>query len=492
MRRGMLTMTRELKRTWVLLAVTALLVMAPPGAGAEAPGPDASRCLAQLHSSLDLDPLSAELWPGWTISGTPIVLVDEADCWLLGDIRQFSEYAREPFETPELTVHSAALDSDGISQRDATVGGEPAAFISTGQMSTCIVPATFEAAFKTHLQTNCPELGAPDDPLVGAPSQPRDVALADIEREIALAAISADPDSVDGLIRDFVSVRSFRRAGMTGGFVNRERAREYRDGMAAYVRFRARELAVEYVDPADESLLTPSVKDTFCLKSWLCKPSGLDWYRNERFACMGAAVCYLLDRAGADWRSQVVDRCVDPYAVLWTQYMGGRSDVQPLLDRYGYTEREAEATSFIDATKSGPEKLFDEITREDAALFLINTEQLASTTVSYDREHIARVDPHREVHKRIIKIEFSGGTHVYVMGRQTAVVLGDDEFDFHQLMLEAPESYEITVGGMPFTPSAGINHLTGPLSVTANGFELEAQDAIIVSAEGRLSFVLHR
>lgn len=488
----MLTMTRERQRTCVLFAVTALLVMAPFGAGAEAPGPDVSRCLAQLHSSLDLDRLSAELWPGWTISGTPIVLVDEANCWLLGDARQFGEYTRERLEAPELTVHSAALDSDGISQRDATVGGEPAAFITVDQMSTCIVPATFEAAFKTHLQTRCPELGAPDDPLVGAPSQPRDVALADIEREIALAALSAHADSIDGLIRDFVCVRSFRRAGMTGGFVHRERAREYRDGMAAYVRFRARELAESYIDPADKSFLTPSVKDTFCLKNWLCKPSELDWYRNERFACMGAAVCYLLDRAGAEWRDQVDDRCVDPYVLLWTEYMGGRPDVQPLLDRYGYTEREAEATSFIDATKSGPEKLFDEITRGDAPIFLVNTEQLASTTVSYDREYIATVDPHREVHKRIIKIEFSGGTHVYVIGRETAVVLGDGEFDFHQLILEAPEAYEIKVDGIPFTPSPGINHLTGPLSVTAQGIEIEAQDAIIVSAEGRLSFVLHR
>ena len=52
-----------------LLAVTALLVMAPLGAGAEAPGPEASRCLAQLHSSLDLDRLSAEPGPGGRYRG---------------------------------------------------------------------------------------------------------------------------------------------------------------------------------------------------------------------------------------------------------------------------------------------------------------------------------------------------------------------------------------------------------------------------------------
>jgi hypothetical protein len=359
-------------------------------------------------------------------------------------------------------------------------------------MSTCIVPATFEAAFKAHIQAGCPELGSPDDPLVGAPSQPRDVALADIEREIALAAISAHPDSVRGLIRDLVSIRSYRRAGMTYGFVNRERAREFRDGMAAYVRFKARDMATGYIDPADVSLLTPSVKDTFCLKGWLCKPIGLDWYRDDRFACMGAAVCFLLDATGVEWRSQVVERCIDPYALLWTEYMGGSPDVTPLLARYGFDEREAEARDFIDSTKSGPEKLFDEITQSTAPIFLINTERLASTSVSFDRAQIAEVDAHREVHKRVIKLEFSGGTHVYVIGRPTAVVLGDGEFDFRQLMLAAPEEYDIRVDGVPFTPLPGINQLTGALTVTAMGLEIEAQDAIIVAAENRLSFVLHR
>lgn len=475
----------------VLLAVAAILVMAPSGAGAEAPGPDATRCLEQLHSSLDLDRLSDALWPGWVISGTPLVLIDEADCWLLGDSDQFGGFDRARV-SGDYTVRSASLESDDISRRAATVSGEPAAFITTGQMTTCIVPATFEAAFKTHLQSTCPSLGSPDDPMVGAPAQPRDVALSDIEREIALSVLTAPEDQVEGLIRDFVCVRGYRRAGMTSGFVNRERAREYRDGMAAYVRFRARELAASYIDPTDEALLTPSVKDTFCLKSWLCKPTGLDWYRNERFACMGAAVCYLLERAGIEWRGQVVDRCVDPYAVLWTEYMGGSSNVQPLLEKYGFEERETEARSFIDATKSGPEKLFDAITQSESPLFIISTEQLASTTVSYDRANIAKVDAHREVHKRIIKIEFSGGTHVYVIGRQSACLIGENEFDFRQLILEAPAEYEITVGGIPFTPAPGINHLTGPLSVTAQGLEIEAQDAIIVSAEDRLSFVLHR
>jgi len=484
-------MIRERMLVCTLLAVAAALVVAPPGACAEVPGPDASRCLAQLHSSLDLDRLSNDLWPGWIISGTPLVLVDDADCWLLGESGSFDDYNRVRHDA-EYTVRSASVESDGISQRAATVGGEPAAFITSDQLTSCVVPAAFEAAFKAHLQSQCTDLGAPDDPLVVAPSQPRHVALADIEREIALAALSAPADSVESLVRDFVSVRSYRRSGMASGFVRRERAREYRDGMAAYVRFRARELASGYIDPADESLLTPSVKDTFCLKSWLCKPTGLDWYRNERFACMGAAVCYLLDRAGVDWRSQVVERCIDPYALLWTEYMGGTPDVRPILERHGFAERETEAQTFIDATKSGPEKLFDEITQSDSPLFLINTEQLASTTVSYDRASIAGVDDHRAVHKRILKIEFSGGTHVYVIGRQTAAVIGDDEFDFHQLMLEAPEDYDIKVGGIPFTPAPGINHLTGPLSVTAMGLEIEAQDAIIVSAEGRLSFVLHR
>ena len=362
----------------------------------------------------------------------------------------------------------------------------------TDQMSTCIVPATFEAAFKTHLQSSCPELGAPDDPLVDAPSQPRDIALADIEREIALAAISAHPDSVDRLVRDFVSVRSFRRAGLSGGFVKRERAREYRDGMAAYVRFRARELAEGYIDPVDRSLLTPSVKDTFCLKSWLCKPTGLDWYRTSASPAWGPrSATFSTGRgpSGAIRSSTAASiRMRSCGLSTWVEDLtSSRSSTD-----YGFTAREDEATSFINATKSGPEKLFDDDHTGERPLFLINTEQLASTTVSYDREHIAKVDcaprgPQADHQDRVLRrhAHLCDGTPDGGRARRRRVRLPSAH-------AEAPDAYEIKVGGIPFTPSARNQPSHGPLSVTANGLEIEAQDAIIVSAEGRLSFVLHR
>ncbi len=484
-------MMREQKRACVVLAAVAVLATVSCDARADAPGPGTARDLDRLHASLSLDSLSDDIWPGWSISATPAAYVDSAGCWLLGDAESFGRYERVRTDAP-YDVRLAPPDGDGVSERDATVGGEPVALLTQGALSPCVVPAVFEAAFKCHVQQTCSELGSPDDAIVGAPSQPRDVALSDIEREIVLAALTTSPDSLESLVRDFVCVRSYRRAQMTPGFVTRERSREYRDGMAAYVRFRARDLAERHVDPGDEALLTPSVKDTFCLRNWLCKPAELDWYRDDRFACMGAAVCYLLERTGTPWRDQVVERCIDPYAILWTKYMGGRADAAPLLERYGYERREVEAAAFIDATKSEPERLFDDIAQCEGPLFIINTGQLASTTVSFDRNNIAHVDDHREVHKRILKIEFSGGTHVYVIGRQTAAVIGKDEFDFQQLMLHAPDDYEIEVDGVPFTPVPGINHLNGSLSVTAQGVEIEARDAIIVSAEERTSFLLHR
>ena len=486
-------MTREGKRFSACLAVAAILVVVPYGVGAGAPGPGTSHRLAQLNSALTLDQLSAELWPDWEISGTSLVLIDGEQCWLLGDGEQMDGFeSTRVIEPVDISIHTAPLEDEAIARRSGTVAGAPAAFINGSELSVCVIPTVFEAAFKAHLQTSCAELGEPVDPLVGFPSSPRAVALADIEREIVLAALSAPRDSLEALVRDFVSIRGFRRAGMTRRFVSSERSREYRDGIAAYVRLRARDMAVDYVGDELKALLSPAVKDTFCLRSWLCKPTGLDWYRNDRFACMGAAVCYLLDGLGTDWRGQATGDCVDPYAVLWMQFMGGTVDVAPLLGRYGFEERQILAAVFIDETKSGPEKLFDEITRGEHPLFIINTEQLARTTVSYDREYIAKVDAHRDVHKRILNIEFSGGTHVYIRGRQTAAVVGESEFDFHQLIFEAPDGYEIRVDGVPFTPAPGINHLTGPLSVTAMGLEIEAVDAIIVASEGRLSFVLHR
>ena len=91
-----------------------------------------------------------------------------------------------------------------------------------------------------------------------------------------------------------------------------------------------------------------------------------------------------------------------------------------MLARYDVESRMAEKRAFIDSMKSGPEKLFEGITEGDHPILAIDTHLLASSQVSYDPENIVEVDEHRMVHKRVIRIEYSGGTHVHVIGRPIA------------------------------------------------------------------------
>lgn len=376
----------------------------------------------QLCDVLTMDALSSALWPGWDISAT-------------------------------------------VSE-------------SLSPMPEGSLPFAFQTAFSAYQSEQCPEMAERLDFGAGFLSIPRNLVLVDIECELLAAALAAPAESLDAIVRDFVRVRGFRRAGITGRFVDYERHREHITGTATYIG-----IACSAAAPLG----------TYeCTVDLFKAARDIDWYKGMRFRCTGAAICLLLDRIEPGWKTAVSERCIDPYAVLWDRFSGGSPNVTRLLERHGFASREEAAVAFIDQTKSGPERLFEEITQREETLFIINTKQLVSTTVSYDRESIAEVDTHRAVHKRILKIEYSGGSHVYIAGRPTAVVLGQNEFDFQQLILEAPDKYTITVGGEPFTPVYGINHLNGVLSVLAPGVDIEVQDAVIVLANDRISFLLHR
>ncbi len=391
----------------------------------------------QLHSILHMDALSSALWPGWEMSTTP----------------------------PALNL--------------------PATFLGT-------LPAAFQAAFAGYQSEHCPEMNEPLDFGAGFSSSPRNVVLVDIECELLAAALEAPADSSDAIIRDFVSVRGFRRTGMTRRFVDYERHREHIIGTATYIGIACRDAAPRYLKDKTTPLPASVLGTSECSADLFGGARDVDWYKGKRFMCSGAAICLLLDRIEPDWKTEVSERCIDPYAVLWNHFSGGSPNVRGLLRRHEFASREEAAVVFIDQTKSAPEKLFEQITLRGKSLFIINTERLVSTTVSYDRANIAEVDTHRAVHKRVLKVEYSGGSHVYITGRPVAIVLGQDEFDFRQLTFECPDEYEITVGGEPFTPVYGINHLNGVLSVKAQGLDIEVQDAVIVVADGRISFLLHR
>jgi hypothetical protein len=165
------------------------------------------------------------------------------------------------------------------------------------------------------------------------------------------------------------------------------------------------------------------------------------------------------------------------------------SEVLAAYDVEGRTE---ERRAFIQGTKSDAERLFEEITEGAHPILTIDTHLLASSQVSYDPENIETVDAHRFVHKRIIKIEYSGGTHVHVIGRPVATIVGQDEFDIERLIMEAPEDYAVTMRGEPLPLESGVTEITGHLCVEGPGLSVEAEAGIMMVGEGKVTFVLHR
>jgi hypothetical protein len=112
--------------------------------------------------------------------------------------------------------------------------------------------------------------------------------------------------------------------------------------------------------------------------------------------------------------------------------------------------------------------------------------------VSHDPENTVQVDEHRTVHKRVIRIEYSGGTHVHVVGRPVAAVVGGGEFDIEQLIMAAPEEYSVTVRGEPLALTKGVHQITGHLSVEGGGVSIEADAGIVMVGENKVTFMLHR
>jgi hypothetical protein len=200
----------------------------------------------------------------------------------------------------------------------------------------------------------------------------------------------------------------------------------------------------------------------------------------------------LLDRLAPDWKREVEEDCTEPYDVLWGMMRTKIPRASDVLSEYDVDAMVAEKRAFIDGMKSASERLFEEITEGGHPTLTIDTHLLASSQVSYDPENIVTVDDHRFVHKRMIKIQYSGNTHVHVVGRPIAAIVGEGEFDITQLIMEAPEECSVTVGGLPLELTSGVHEITGHLSVVCPGISIEAEAGVVMVGEAGVTFMLHR
>lgn len=473
----------------------AALVLASPILAADPPESELPReALTRLEAARRLADLSDDLWPHWDISDAPFALYRPgATCYLVHHPEPPSGFERLRGRLPVRgRVYRGPASAADVAPGTGMLGGEPTAYLDLEEFAEQPLPVAFREAFRAYHTEHCRDMTEPVDLFEGYPLTPKNMALADIECELLTRAVRAPGDSLEQRALEFLAVRTVRRIGILGEAVNYERWLEVVNGIPAYIGERCRDEASSYLDGEARELLSVGLDGPGCFHACAESKGSLGWYSMDRFACTGASVCMLLDRLVPEWKDQVEERCVEPYEVMRTVMRTKVPRASEVLARYDVESRIAEKRMFIDSMKSEPEKLFEEITEGDHPILTVDTHLLASSQVSYDPENIVEVDDHRVVHMRVIKIEYSGGTHVHFIGRPVAAVLGEDEFDIEQLITAAPAEYCVTVGGEPLSLQRGVHQITGHLSVEASGLSIEAEAGIVMVGEDRVTFVLHR
>jgi hypothetical protein len=478
---------------WIAVA-TVVLLLTPAAVGGTPPD-DVLEILADAEMALELRELSEAVWPDWDISETPLAVTVGSDrCYLLHHPDPPSSFSKLDERLPRsTTVYEGPFGSADVKPASGTVRNQPTGFAHVDQVSREAVPAVFAGAFRAHELGHCPELGETIDLMVSFPSDARNLALVDVECDLLRRALTAPADSLEKRVIEFVSVRAVRRLGMGKNFVSYERQREFLDGLPAYIGERCREIGASYLRGDAGERLRDELGTAGGLEHCFPDKANLDWYRSERFMWSGACICMILDRYHPEWREEVAERCVDPFEVLFDLTKRKTVRTKGLLERYGLEERLVDRAEFIDATKSAPEKLFESVASSEKPLLIFNVRMLASASVSYDPENVETVDAHRTVHKRVLKIEYSAGTRIELIGRPVAAVVGEDEFDFSQLLLEAPEGgITVTVQGEPLELTGGIHQIDRPFEVEGAGVRVVAQSGAIMVGDGKTTIVLHR
>jgi len=479
---------------WIRAAALAAVLFATGSAMAQQGDPVATETLVRLQAIRRLGSLSQAIWPDWDISDVPFAVYDTTGpCYLIGHPHPPEGYSRRRLPGRRRTfVHYATDGAMRLDPESGSLAGEPTAFLLASELSRGAVPNAFRAAFRAHLEKACPDRCRPVDLVAGYPLEPRNLALSDIESELLARAVAASDDSLERCVLEFVSVRSLRRIGLRGRSGDYERWLEFVFGLPLYVQDESSRLGGEYLDAGNAGPLSGQLGDAALPAACARRPSDLEWYRRDRFACSGAEVCRVLDRYYPEWKTVVAKSCRDPGDVLWELTRTEIPRASDVLARFDLAGRMVEKEAVIEGAKSEAEKLFDRIVNDPGPIITVNTKLLVSSSVSYDPENVERVDEHRVIYKRIIKVEYSGGTRVHVVGRVVATIVGDDEFDIQQLIMEAPEEYTVTVGGEPLALEPGVHPADRPISVAALGLSIEARSGMIIVGERRVTFVLHR
>jgi hypothetical protein len=478
-------------RSWPVAAAAILLAAFAAGARSAAPVPD--RQLETLEAVSGLGALTETLWPGWDISETPFVLYDpDGTCYLLHHPRPPVSFSRvRGLARINAAMYGGPASSPDVQPGRRQVNGVPTAFLDAARFDADPVATSMSEAFRVFIEGACPGAMTPVELVVDYPVDARHLAMADIECELLARAAAAPEDSLMLLASEFATVRQLRRFTMMPCFAQYERWLEMRDGMPLYIGERARGIVPRPLRGETLPAHAPDSAGSLDLVSNLAARDDPEWYREGRFACTGAGVCVLLDRLGGVWQRDVKERCMDPYEILRGRVPETLPRASDVLTRMHLDERVSRKLAAEDAARTSEERLFESITGDPGPLLSVVTRQLSSVSVSLDRQNIVQVDAHREVHTRVLKAEYSGGTHVYFTGCPVAATLGDT-LEYREFVTRLPADLRVTADDQLLELTPGIHSAVHSLLVEGEGIAIQARAAAIVVGESRITLVLQQ
>lgn len=477
-------------RRWPVAAAAILLVAFATGARSGVPPPDS--LLETLEAVSGLDALTEALWPDWDISATPFALRDTGGtCYLLHHPRPPVSFTRLRGARVDAVFYHGPSTCPDVRPDRLEVNGVPTAFLDAGGFVADPVASSVSGAFRVLIGGACPGALVPVELLTDYPVDARHLAMADIECELLSRAAGADGDSLARLASEFVAVRHIRRLTAGPRFAQYERWLEMRDGLPLYIGERARDLAPRALRGEAGPASAREAGKPLDLGSGLAARDDPDWYREGRFACTGAGVCVLLDRLGIAWQREVVQRCTDPYEILRSRVPGPLPRAAEILNRMRLDERILRRTMAQEAGKSDQERLFESIADDPGPVLCVATRLLSSVSVGFDRQNVVQVDAHREVHTRILKAEYSGGTHVYFTGCSVAATLGD-ALEYHEFVTRCPADLRVMADGRQLELTPGIHSAFQDLLVEGEGISIQARAAAVVVGENRITLMLQR
>jgi hypothetical protein len=483
-------------------ALLGIALLASQVGAVEGPDPSRAAALSLLEPAVEASDASESVWPDWDIAAIPLLLLEnDESCLLIHHLRPPGGYRRLRHDADvSLSVYQGEAGEHAPPLSD--VGRATTAVVTWRELFAAGPGLVYERAFIAYEADLCPDAVEPFDLIAAYPVGARNLVLSDIECEILAAAAEAldsgaVPAVVESLARELVCIRTYRRIQVGPRFAEYERRLELGEGVPRYVAGSMVErTARRSFNPVfDEAVAScrERLGEGLGDRPWCADPgTDLDWYRERRFRYCGAAICRMLDATVPGWKERVANDCEDPYSILEERFRLEAPRPSHVTPRYDFETRLAERAAFVEDVMTSGEKRFMELTRGDSLRFCINTHLLAHVSVSFERDSMTEVDRHRQVHERILRLEFSGKTRLDLVGRPAAVIVENDAFDVRQVILPAPEEYTVTAGGRVIDLTNGIHEIDEPHRVEARGFLLEAERTVVFVSDERITFVIHR